>query len=192
MSAALRLATVADLLRAEADGFAAEIVDGVLAYKAMATWTHATIQGNLRELLGPARRRGGPDGGWWILTEVTVSVGANQVYRPDVAGWRRANLPAPPTEFPFPIAPDWVCEVLSPSTTGRDLGAKREGYFRGNVGHYWVIDPPAGVLSVYRRTGEGYLLARTATRGERVALEPFDGVELDLDDLFDTGETPPA
>jgi Uma2 family endonuclease len=192
MSAAVRLATVADLVRAEMDGFAAEIVDGTLQYKAMGTWAHATIQGTLREQLGPARRHGGPGGGWWILTECDVVLADDQVYRPDIAGWRRERVPVPPAGFPFPIAPDWVCEVLSPSTAARDLGPKLGGYLRAEVGHYWVVDPQAVLLSVYRRSDAGYLLVATATRGQRVALEPFHDLVLDLDDLFDTGEGPPS
>lgn len=57
--------------------------------------------------------RGGP-GGWWIFVEVDVALGPHDIVRPDLADWRRERLPRPGAVRPIPIAPDWVCEVLSP------------------------------------------------------------------------------
>jgi Uma2 family endonuclease len=38
---------------------------------------------------------------------------------PDLAGWRRERLPHLPKAAFFSLAPDWICEVLSPSTAAR-------------------------------------------------------------------------
>ena len=60
------------------------------------------------------RGRGGP-GGWAILFEPELHLGPRVVV-PDIAGWRREWMPALPETAYFETAPDWVCEVLSPST----------------------------------------------------------------------------
>src|SRR5262245_49107979 len=95
-----------------------ELIDGQLVRKASPSWDHGRAQSSVATLLkGPFDRkagRGGP-GGWWLATEVDVQLAADQIFRPDVAGWRRDRVPTPPTEFPVLARPDWVCDVLSPS-----------------------------------------------------------------------------
>jgi hypothetical protein len=82
------------------------------------------------------------------------------------------------------IAPDWICEVLSPSTENIDRVDKLQSYFKARVTHYWLADPVERVLEVYRRSEPGYLLILTAKAGQRVRAEPFDAVELSVDELF--------
>jgi Uma2 family endonuclease len=114
-------ATAADLA-ALPDDARAELVGGEIVQKANPGFEHGDAQGSLCELLKPPfqRGRGGP-GGWWIVTEVEVEFGAHDVYRPDVAGWRRERVPERPRGRPVRIRPDWICEVLSASTAARDL-----------------------------------------------------------------------
>jgi hypothetical protein len=71
------------------------------------------------ELVPPFQSgRGGP-GGWRIVDAPALHIGPN-VLLPDLAGWRRERLPALPREAFFTLAPDWVCEVLSPATARLD------------------------------------------------------------------------
>ncbi len=183
---ALRLATLDDLLQSVRDGRACEIIDGILLEKAASDEGHGRAQvalgGRLHEPYDRRRGSGGP-GGWWIRTEVDVYFGAD-VYRPDVSGWRRDRVPAMPDEWPVPIAPDWVAEVLSASTAGRDLGTKMRGYYAHRVEHYWVVDRQHKVLLVYAHGARAYELVATAMPGEKRALPPFDEVEIDVNRLF--------
>jgi Uma2 family endonuclease len=187
----VRPATVDDLLAIpEAERFH-EIIDGELVRKAMPSWRHGGAQFRLSTRLGgPYDRRsgrGGP-GGWRFATEVEILFEDTQVYRPDVIGWRRERLPGIPEEFPVTVQPDWVCEILSPSNPENDLFKKIRTYQRCRVPHYWIIDPVAETLAVYRWTPEGFLLVVVAKGKERVRAEPFDAVELSVHALIEGDE----
>jgi Uma2 family endonuclease len=191
-SPAAALATVDDLLAIpESDRFH-EVIDGELLPKALPSLRHGVAQLGLGDVItgpyGPRARGRGP-GGWIFASETEVLFEPTQVYRPDVAGWRREHLPTLADETPVTVRPDWVCEILSPSNASNDLIRKLRTYQRAGVGHYWVLDPEARTLTVYRWGVEGYLLVQTAAGAERIHAEPFAEVEFSLDDLLD-GDAP--
>lgn len=181
-----RPATEAELL-ALPEKPGAELIDGVIVYKPAPSWEHGDAQGGLaafvRSRFGHGGSGQGP-GGWWIGVEVDVAFEPAQVYRPDVAGWRRTNPAGKPAGRPVRVRPDWVCEILSPSNPKNDLVNKLRVYHRSGVPHYWIVGPEASVLTVYRWQQEGYLNVLTATRGETVRAEPFEAVELRVGTLF--------
>ncbi len=113
-----------------------------------------------------------------------MELGEHDVYRPDVAGWRRERLPELPAEAVVAVRPDWVCEILSPSNTRNDLLKKLRIYQRSGVPHYWIVDPMNEILTVHRWATEGYLQVLAAERGERVRAEPFDAIEWPVGMLF--------
>ena len=123
-----------------------------------------------------------------MVTEVEVELEAHEVYRPDVAGWRRDRLPELPDRAPMTVRPDWVCEILSASNARNDLVKKMRAYQRAELPHYWVVDPQAETLTVYRWTADGFLLVLAAERSERVRAEPFDAIELFVGALFGDDE----
>jgi len=65
-------------------------------------------------------------------------------------------------------APDLVVEILSPTTESRDRGPKMKAYARFGVREYWIVDPAAQVLEVYRLTPEGFHLAQTCAKSDAV------------------------
>jgi Uma2 family endonuclease len=183
-----RPATFADL-RALGENVRAEVIHGVIVEKAAPTFDHGSAQGSLFVALGPAFSRrggGGPNapGGWWFGAEVDVEFAPHEVYRPDVAGWRRDRVPERPREWPVRARPDWVCEILSPSNARQDLQTKLGAYHQFRVPHYWIVDPERQLLTVYRWREEGYLLALTAGRGDRARAEPFEAIGLQVGLLF--------
>jgi Uma2 family endonuclease len=184
---ALTAATLDDLLAIPAAERCHEIVDGELVRKAMPSGPHGRAQFRLgTEIGGPYDRRagrGGP-GGWIFATEVEIKFEAHNVFRPDVAGWRRERITRLPVETPLPVRPDWICEVLSPWNKQNDLFKKLRVYQRCEVAHYWIIDPDAETLAVYRWNPDGYLLVLTAVGQERFRAEPFDAVELSVHELI--------
>lgn len=189
MSAAAlpRPGTVDDLLALPEDR-RCELIDGELVEKEGASGRHGSAQSTLAGLLLPFRRRGGPPdepGGWWFATEVLIDLGPRQAYRPDVAGWRRERLPAPPEAVPIRVRPDWICEILSPRNASNDTVRKMNGYHRAEVPHYWLLDPMAETLTVYRWTADGYLRVLGAARGEKIHAEPFALIELSVGLFFD-------
>lgn len=189
-------ATIEDLLAIPEDKRWHEIIDGELVRKAMPSFAHGRGQNRLGSRIGdpydrPSGRRG--PGGWWILTDVEVELAPEQVYRPDLVGFRRERVPTPPPDWPIRVRPDWVCEILSPSNATNDTLRKFRNYHRYEIPHYWILDPVGHTLFVHRWAADGYLVVATAEAGERIHAEPFDAVELDIDELFgDIAEEEPA
>ena len=89
-------------------------------------------------------------------------------------------MPELPDVAFFTLAPDWVCEVLSPSTMSLDRVRKLTLYAQAEVGHAWLIDPAARTLEVFRRDGSLWTRIGSWEGEARVRAEPFDAIELDL------------
>lgn len=161
-----------------------EIVDGELYASPRPAFPHAAAAIALGEELGPPfkRGRGGP-GGWFILFEPELHIDG-QVMVPDLAAWRRERMPVMPEVAFTDLAPDWVCEVSSPSTAVLDRQRKMPHYARAGVRHVWIVDPLAKMLEIFRSEGERWLLLATHGGDEKVRAEPFDAIELDLSVLW--------
>ena len=183
-------ATYADL-EAVPEHLVAEIIDGVLETHPRPRPRHAVAAGRLAlELGGPFDRgRGGP-GGWVFIPEPELHLGS-QVVVPDLAGWRTERLPQLPETSYLEVAPDWVCEVLSPSTARLDRGAKRRIYAEAGVEHLWLLDPRERELEAFSLNGRRWLLLATVQTGELVKVPPFDAIAFPLNDLFPF-DNPPA
>ncbi len=165
----------------------AEIIDGELSLLPRPRVAHSIAASALGEELGPPFRRGrGGPGGWVILDEPELHLGPRpDVMVPDLAGWRRERLPADfILETAATVAPDWCCEVLSPSTEKRDRGRKLAIYHREGVGHVWFVSPAMQTVEVLRRADNGWLLVATFEGDAMVRAEPFDAVALDLAGLW--------
>jgi Uma2 family endonuclease len=178
-----RRATYQDVLDAPAH-LVAELIDGVLHTHPRPATPHAQAATVLGEELGPPfkRGRGGP-GGWILLYEPEVHLG-EQVLVPDLGGWRRETLPILPEVAYLEVRPDWVAEVLSPSTRRHDRALKLPVYQRHGVEHVWLVDPEARTLEVLRLDGGSYRLVVTHAGEAPVRAEPFDAIELDLGALW--------
>jgi Uma2 family endonuclease len=189
---ARRPATYEDVLAAP-EHMVAEIVDGELHLSPRPAKPHANAASVLGEELGPPFRRGrGGPGGWIILDEPELHLGADVVV-PDLSGWRRSRMPALTTdEAYFTMAPDWLCEVLSPSTRKLDRTAKLPIYARAGVRHVWLIDPLARTLEALRLEGERWSILGTWADDAHIRAEPFDAIELELGALWADVILPPA
>lgn len=165
-----------------------EIIDGTLWASPRPAPRHSLAGSVLgTELMGPFHRGMGGPGGWWILFEPELHLGEN-VLVPDLAGWRRERLPTLPSEAYFSLAPDWVCEVLSPSTARLDRGRKLPKYGKAGVQHIWLVDPLNRTLEALRWNGDAWVsidyLGETPPQDGRMRIEPFDAVALDLEALW--------
>jgi Uma2 family endonuclease len=164
-----------------------EIIHGVIVDKALPTMEHADSQVMLSGFVSRRFRRGGGGrwpGGWWIATEIDVEYEAHQIFRHDVAGWRRDRVPERPRGRPVRFRPNWVAEIVSPSNERRDLVDKFDVLRRSEVPYYWLLKPEEKVLVVHRLDPPDYVVALTATSGQTVRAEPFDAVELGVGILF--------
>lgn len=162
-----------------------EVIDGVVIPREPDSRLHASIHAQLTIQLGSlGARRGGT---WHIETSPAIELAAHQVYLPDLAGWQTSTMTTlpPPHQRTNLAPPDWVCEILSPTTTERDLGTKRLHYCAAGIGHYWIIDPAYSTLLVLRNMGKAFVVAAAATCDDKnIALEPFPDLHLDLRALF--------
>ena len=178
---AARRATYADLLEVP-DHLVAEIVDGELFTSPRPASPHALAASALGSILfdrfhGPPGNPNGP-GGWCILYEPELHL-ETDILVPDLAGWRRARMPTVPNVAAFTLPPDWVCEVVSPSTGRLDRVRKMPVYAREGVGHLWLVDPPARTVEVYRLDAGRWIVASTHAGPEPICAEPFTELALD-------------
>jgi Uma2 family endonuclease len=182
MDPARRPATYKDLLKVP-DTMVAEILDGELYATPRPASPHARAASGVGGDLwgrfdGPPNGPGQP-GGWWILFEPELHLEADVIV-PDVAAWRREKMPVLANVAAFTQAPDWVCEVVSPTTAGADRVHKMRIYARESVGHLWLVDPLAKTLEVYRLDNGHWVVASTHAGGERVHAEPFAAAEIEM------------
>lgn len=182
---ATRRATRADL-DALPEHLTGELIGGVLYTMTRPRARHsnaATVLGG--DLNGAFQRgRGGP-GGWWILVEPGIELRELDVEEivPDLAGWRRERLTELP-EGPVTLAPDWVCQVLSPSTRAHDLKRKRPIYAKAGVRWMWIVEVDGKTLTASRLHEGRWLEIGTWADDDLARIEPFDAIELRMSDLW--------
>jgi Uma2 family endonuclease len=178
-SAARRRATYQDLL-ALPEGVTGEILNGELWTQPRPSVSHVAVASGFGHEIGSPFQsgKGGP-GGWWILTEPEVHL-ASDVVVPDLAGWRRERLPSLPVAAALTLAPDWACEILSPSTGRKDRMIKLPLYARHGVKYVWLADPVATIIEVFRQAEGQWVLEGTFGGMECARIPPFESVELDL------------
>ena len=173
-----RAATRADL-KALPDNVVGEIIDGVLYTHPRLRSVHSYVEGLLvHDLTSPFQRgRGGP-GGWWILVEPGIELPGSPEVVPDLAGWRKERLSVLPLDHLITVVPDWVCEILSPTTRGFDQRIKRPFYARLGVSHLWFIDLDAHTLTLSKLVDGRWSELAVFGDADVVRAEPFDAIEI--------------
>jgi len=161
-----------------------EILHGQLITQPRPAPRHALVSSMVGgELINPYHQgRGGP-GGWWILFEPELHLGRD-VLVPDLAGWRRERLPVFPEEAYFTLAPDWVCEVLSPGTARTDRVVKMPIYAEQGIGWLWLVDPDQRTLEVFRLHDGHWLMENAWQQDDAVNAPPFAEHRFSLADLW--------
>jgi len=182
--AARKLATYEDVLAAPPLKVA-EVIRGVLHVTPRPRPTHASAISRLATRLARFDDpEAGDPGGWVILREPELHLGAD-IAVPNLVGWRRERMPEIPIDLAyFVLAPDWCCEVLSPGTEKLDRGEKAEIYAENGVSHYWLVNPDLQTVEVLRLDGPTYRIVRVFRGSEPVRMEPFDAIEMSLNRLW--------
>ena len=107
-----------------------------------------------------------------------------EVVVPDLAGWRRERMPTIPRDHRFEVVPDWVCEILSPSTAQKDRTLKLPLYARYGVAYAWLVDPLARTLEAFELRDGRWVLLGAIREDDPVCFPPFAAVTFSLTDLW--------
>jgi len=176
-------ATYDDLYRIP-ENMTGEIIDGELIVTPRPAWRHIYVSSSLGgELVPPfGFGRGGP-GGWFICDEPEIHFGTNVIV-PDLAGWKRERLAVIPDEHRFTVSPNWVCEILSPSTARNDRVKKMRVFAEHEVPYAWLIDPVLKTLEVFKLESGNWSVRGLYAEDEKVSAEPFQEIEIDLENLW--------
>ena len=187
MSWRLRDHATYDDLMLISDSMVAELIGGELYASPRPAGPHTLAASALGAILVPPFQFGESGrGGWWILDEPELHFGDN-VLVPDLAGWRCDRMPEIPRNHVFSVVPDWVCEVISPSTGRLDRLKKMPIYARVGVRYAWIIDPILQVLEL-RTLQKGQWQIRDIGGEEPARIPPFEDIEIDLTRVW--GPTP--
>ena len=179
-----RPATYQDVLDAPPN-MVAELVNGALHLQPRPASRHGFATSRLGGRLN-GQFDAGDDGptGWWIIDEPELHLG-DDVLVPDIGGWRRERMPEYPDAPAIDLAPDWVCEILSPGTRKFDLTEKRAVYGAAGVQHLWYVDPIARTLEVFASgTDATWTLLAAIKDDDPVCLPPFEAIEFPLSLLW--------
>jgi Uma2 family endonuclease len=176
---AVKLKTVNDLLLSPEERV--ELIGGDIVRRPTTRFAHARAQGSTRGALHGLTQGSGSDGGWWIVTDVSVAYEAHECPSHDLAGWRRERLPSPPDGV-IDLPPDWVCEIVSPGHEKKDTVTIPLLLTRHQVPWFWLIWPEERALIAHALEGNAYRVVATlkATECGRVRVPPFEAIELDL------------
>lgn len=178
-----RFATYEDLLPLP-DNVVGEIIGGQLVTSPRPGTAHAFATTGLTISVGsPFHFGSGGPGGWAILVEPELHLGQD-ILVPDLAGWRVERMPTRPAEPFLTLAPDWVCEILSPSTARFDRVEKMPVYAHNHVPFLWLLDPIARTLEAYALENDRWILLGAHGGDQNVRVVPFDAVEIELRRLW--------
>ena len=125
-----------------------------------------------------------------IFHEKALVVTTRNDYEPDVLFYKQEKAAAiQPEQMKMP-PPDFIAEILSPSTERHDRGVKFKDYALHGVGEYWLIDPAKETVEKYvLRSGERAYAAAGTFGGGEIESEVVAGFAIPVRALFDDGET---
>ncbi len=180
-----KIATYDDLYSIP-ENMTGEIIDGELIVTPRPSRRHVHATAGLGYDLGPPYQygRGGGPGGWVIYDEPEIHFDERNIIVPDLAGWRKERLTTLPEDHRFVVTPDWVCEVLSPSTARRDRISKMRIFVQYKVPYVWLIDPILMTMEIYKIESDGRMALDAFEGSQKVRAEPFQEIEIDLSDLW--------
>lgn len=169
---------------AEAD-VKVEFINGVVIENSPAADEHTEAVGHLH---GLSMYHANFKGTGKVKSEKAMVSLTRNDYEPDVAFWRKEiadTFQKGQTHYP---APDWICEVLSKGTAGRDRGVKFRDYAAHGVKEYWLVDPRKRTVEQYilsEISGQGYELFKKVSIGDYIESVVMLGFKIPVAAIFD-------
>ncbi|MDR3566969.1 MAG: Uma2 family endonuclease [Syntrophobacteraceae bacterium] len=182
---AQRRATYDDLYSIP-ENMTGEIIDGKLIATPRPARRHVHAASTLGIKIAPFYQFGdaGGPGGWIIYFEPEIHFSPENIFVPDLAGWKKERLLTPAEEHRFFVCPDWICEIHSPTTAQRDRIIKMRLFAQSAVPFVWLIDPAVKTLEVFRLESATWSRLDAFSENDKVRAEPFEGLEIDLSVLW--------
>lgn len=144
------------------DSLKSEFINGEIIVHSPAKYAHTHVVGRLLVLLQTfvnSRRLGDVQ-----FEKALIGLTRND-YEPDICFWTTLRSQAFVADQMIFPAPDFVCEVLSPSTESRDRGVKFEDYAAHGVREYWIVDADQKFIEQYTLAGDHFDLLGKFTSG---------------------------
>jgi Uma2 family endonuclease len=130
-----------------------EFINGEVYFQSPAKLRHTSAVGLLHNLLKSYSIK--EDLGFVGGEKMLISLTRND-YEPDICFFEESkSRDFTPTQMQFP-APDFVAEVLSPSTESHDRETKFQDYAAHGIGEYWIIDPESEIIEQYLLKDDEY------------------------------------
>jgi Uma2 family endonuclease len=175
--------TYDDFLLFPDDGLRHEIIDGEHYVTPSPNPRHQLLLGRLHFEIA-LYLRDHPGRGQVFLSPLDVVFSKWDVVEPDLL-FVAADQKEIVTGKNVQGAPALVVEIASPGTRRQDEQIKRQLFDRGGVREYWIVDPDAHVVGVFRRQADGSLAPIVELRHETVLTTPLlPGLEIRLNELF--------
>ena len=171
----------ADLERAPEDGRRYELYDGEVSVVPAPLPRHQLVQQAIAELLHEYADK---HGAFSVPAPIDVVFSPHDVLQPDVVYFGPGRRHLIDLDRPVRHPPDLCVEVLSPTTVDTDRGRKLQMFARYGVTEYWIADPVARALEIYRLANDGYVLVETAIGDEPGSSPMLPGISLSARCLF--------
>lgn len=173
--------TYADYCNFPDDGIRRELIDGeVVVVTPAPNVRHQDVVGNLYFVFRAYLRTQG--GGRVFLAPCDVVLSDEAVVQPDLVFVEQAAAGII-TDANIAGVPTLLVEVVSDSRA--DRVRKRDLYAAAGVGEYWVVDPGAEWVEVYRPSAGGaYAKPQLYQVGETVAPRALPNLTISVGDLF--------
>lgn len=173
--------TYEEYVRRTVEGEYFEIIDGEAYVNPVPTSWHQSASRNLEFLLMLFLR--GKDLGILHHAPFDVVFADDVLLQPDIVVIAKQNVPMVKKAGLFG-APDFIVEVLSPSTESRDRNEKLAVYARFGVREYWLVDPELLRIEVFVLESGRLVLKATHDSGDARSLAVLPGFTAPLAEVF--------
>ena len=118
--------------------------------------------------------------------KVMISLSRND-YEPDLVFFSKEKVDTFTDDQVLFPAPDFIVEILSPSTSKHDRTTKKDDYALHGIPEYWIVNPMKQQIDQYilPNASTSYFPAKTHKRGETIESKAIDGFAIDVAAVFD-------
>ncbi|NOX87703.1 MAG: Uma2 family endonuclease [Calditrichaeota bacterium] len=173
--------TYLDYLRLPEDGNRYELIKGELIMVASPNTFHQTVKANIEYELRTFVRK--HKNGTVLDAPIDVVLSKENVVQPDIL-FISAEHSEIITQNNISGAPDFIIEIISPSTAYYDMFEKKDLYEYFGVKEYWIVDPIRRWVETYGLRDKKYELLRRQENDGTIQSAVLKGFEIDFKTIF--------